>query len=203
MIGNEDEGGRFIRFCGTAVKWCGGMLLCRVSGVSCRNVDTTGLNVNSKDISSDPSVFPLCFPAFHDRIILILLNLLTLVSIMNCSTYSRCSDNNLLYLIEELENHDILWDGNMFGLEAHVQGKTAKRIANCSDHAISLLLLKLDDPNKFVAAHVLLTYMCMNEFEYDQNHWNRLVVTMSNSGTVYIDESQIPYIQKYWEDMLD
>src|SRR5687767_12126255 len=60
--------------------------------------------------------------------------------------------------VEQLSNNDISWNGGTFGYMPEAAGEPAVRLAEIGSAAIPSLFAALDDPRKFAAAHVLLTW---------------------------------------------
>jgi hypothetical protein len=59
--------------------------------------------------------------------------------------------------------------------------------------------LLLNDPDKFVVAHVILTKSRIGERYYvSSTHWNGLSVQLLNNGKVEIDPAQRVVLQEKW-----
>jgi len=104
-----------------------------------------------------------------------------------------------------IENSDVVWEGNHFGLNPLL----SKRATKCLEHLSRLkqsdgyeaeskkLRALLDDPKCFVMAHVLLTLLSEREFEVTAERWNHLRVVLTKHSAV-IDTEQIPQIAAFW-----
>lgn len=101
--------------------------------------------------------------------------------------------------IEALSNSDIRWDGTFFGLSPVLEGEVAKRLPSFDSQATPALITALDDPEKFVAAHVLLTLIHYKRFSTSASQWNGLAVKLHADGSIVIDPGQIPTIKAMWE----
>lgn len=62
------------------------------------------------------------------------------------------------------------------------------------------LLEALDDPEKFVVAHVLLTLISGQQFRVSGEEWNHLRVELNHDGTVSIDPRQQHEIVTLWRN---
>jgi hypothetical protein len=101
--------------------------------------------------------------------------------------------------IENLSNSDIRWDGTFSGLFPVVEGEVAKQLFSFGSYPTPALIAALDDPEKFVAAHVLLTLIHYKQFSTSASQWNGLTVELHANGDVVIDPGQIPTIKAMWE----
>ena len=102
-------------------------------------------------------------------------------------------------LVNQLRNSDIRWDGTFFGLHPFVERQTAKQLLGLGRQASPVLRKALSDPEKFVAAHVLLTQIEKKEYEVSASHWNNLQVGLNADGTVDLHPEQIDKIKAMWK----
>ncbi|HEV3006518.1 MAG TPA: hypothetical protein VGX78_18760 [Pirellulales bacterium] len=101
-------------------------------------------------------------------------------------------------LANRLRNDDVSWDGNFVGLFPFVTGDTAVSLRRCGRRATPALLGAIEQPDKFAAAHVLLTGLWQNEYPLSAGDWNHLRVTLYANGTLEFHPEQIPAIRAYW-----
>ncbi len=99
-------------------------------------------------------------------------------------------------LIRRLANADIRWDGSYAGLLPAVEGEAARQLLTADETAIPHLLGAMDDPSKFVAAHVLLTLL--SGVEHEAVPWNGLAVDLAADSAVRIDPAQRVELARRW-----
>jgi hypothetical protein len=98
----------------------------------------------------------------------------------------------------ELRNSDITWDGTYFGLEARVSGEPARYLAAHPDASRPHLLAALEDPERFAAAHVLLSLAAgIPSLTSSTTQFNGLVVSLGPNG-VEIRPEQRRELQAFW-----
>jgi hypothetical protein len=61
------------------------------------------------------------------------------------------------YLIRQLSNAHVMWEGNAAELMPHLPGGPADELTAKGAQAVPALIGVLNDPDRSVAAHVLLT----------------------------------------------
>lgn len=105
-------------------------------------------------------------------------------------------------LAHKLRNSDVDWDGGLFGLMEIVRGSTAHALIDNGRRSTPALVQALDDPQKFAAAHVLLTKLWQDSYPVSAAEWNHLRVTLHASGACQTYPQQIPEIQAYWAEEL-
>ena len=105
-----------------------------------------------------------------------------------------------------ISNNGIKWDGTDVGLWPWIVGADEQWLLDTPLDPKCLLLQALDDPGKWVAAHVLLTKRWSLEtgksFSLGVEAYNGLRVMLFGDGSVQIDPSQRPKIRKQWLDAL-
>jgi len=101
---------------------------------------------------------------------------------------------------ENFSNKDVQWEGNFLGLSPSLIGKNAKQLLKNGEQSIPYLLESLSNSDKFVAAHVILTYISKVEYTTYPT-WNTMAVIIMPDGTVNIDLEQrhtLAYKWKKW-----
>ena len=98
----------------------------------------------------------------------------------------------------ELRNADITWDGSDVGLLPHVTGPPARYLADHPEASRPYLLAALEDPNRFAAAHVLLTMASSKLHSMSASHWNGLSVSLQAHGGVQLHPEQRRDLQALW-----
>jgi hypothetical protein len=99
--------------------------------------------------------------------------------------------------ILELSNNQVSWEGSPIGLAPTLTGDAAQKLAEKRE-AIPALVAALSDPDRFVAAHVLLTRLSGVEHSAFPA-WNGLAVDLRADGTVDIDPAQRFTLARRWE----
>lgn len=105
---------------------------------------------------------------------------------------------NLQAEAKRLSNGDIEWTGSTIGLVPVPRGEPARILAQAGNAAIAPLLWAVEDPARFVAAHVLLTISSGEPFE--TLPWNGLIVDIEPDGTVVIPPGQHEAISAKWHE---
>lgn len=101
-------------------------------------------------------------------------------------------------LTAKLSNADVRWDGTLSGLTPTLTGEAATQLLQLGDQAVPELLEALSDPDKFVAAHVILTRLSGVQYQAFPA-WNGLEVVLAADGTVSIDPAQQPVLIERWQ----
>ncbi|WP_394825662.1 hypothetical protein [Pendulispora albinea] len=99
--------------------------------------------------------------------------------------------------VRALSNHHVIWDGNSFGLTPTLTAEAAKSLSEWGD-ALPALVAALSDPDRFVAAHVLLTQLSGVEHGTFPL-WNGLAVELRADGTTVIHPEQRFELARRWE----
>jgi hypothetical protein len=100
--------------------------------------------------------------------------------------------------IRALSNDQVAWEGGPSGLAPTLIGEAAEKLAEKRDQAIPALVAALSDPDRFVAAHILLTRLSGVEHSAFPA-WNGLVVDLRADGTVALDLAQRFTLARRWE----
>ena len=94
-------------------------------------------------------------------------------------------------------NRDVTWDANFLGLAPSVPQSATEQAFELGDAAIPELIEALADPERFVAAHVLLTQVSGVEYEVEES-WNGLEVELAPTGEARIDPEQRHHLADRW-----
>lgn len=138
-----------------------------------------------------------------------MLALIGLVFVFGCtSTEDEIQDNKILFtnevtsnkdLLFHMSNSDIKWGGGKVGLEPEIVGKASKQLFERGRDVTPFLLRGLDKEDKFIACHVLLTKLNLDEyFPLDFKRWNGLAIKRRGKGKVDCDKKQIPDLVNFW-----
>jgi len=100
-----------------------------------------------------------------------------------------------------LSNADVRWHGTRAGLTPQLSDR-ASEIVDLGESAIPALMEALEDPNAFVAAHVLLTMIAGIGYATFPS-WNGLVVDLDADGVPRIDPAQRRAIADRWRQWRD
>ena len=94
-------------------------------------------------------------------------------------------------------NRDVVWDTNYFGMAPTVPQSAIDRVFELGEAAIPELIDALADPDRFVAAHILLTQVSGVEYEVEDS-WNGLEVELAATGEATIDAEQRHRLTERW-----
>ncbi len=119
--------------------------------------------------------------------------------VAGCALVPTASKSDPTDLVALLANTDIRWDGTYLGLHPFVEGKSAKQLLGLGKQASPALRKALSNPDKFAAAHVLLTQIEKKEYQMSASHWNNLKVDLHADGTVNLHLEQIDKIKAMWK----
>lgn len=129
--------------------------------------------------------------------------LLCLGAVIGWIITAGCMHSDALALKRQalmIKNSDIDWDGTTLGLNPTVKGASKVILDNRYAGVIAPLLDSLRDENRFIAAHVLLTFMTGSEFPMSSNAWNGLVVEIRADNTEHIPSGQQDRLIRYWQE---
>src|SRR5262245_34777718 len=105
--------------------------------------------------------------------------------------------------VRTLTNEVVRVDGTYFALTVGVTPRNAQRIKWAGRRAHRHLVQALRDPNRFAAAHVVLTNMQHpGMFNASSTRWNGLYITLSSNGSVDFHPEQIDGLASWWEAQL-
>ena len=107
-------------------------------------------------------------------------------------------------LVGAINNHDLEWatNGIVGMMPERIQGATRLVINYCGPEESDQLLAALDDPERFVAAHVILGRKNLKEIKMDFSIYDHLVATFSRNGAITFDAAQRTALKKLWSDRL-
>jgi hypothetical protein len=105
-------------------------------------------------------------------------------------------------LAQTINNRDIKWDGNVIGLQPAVEGASRLASNRFRPEMTQRLVSALDDPERFVAAHVLLSKKLLVSRKIQAAEYDHLAVTLQANGAVTIDPAQRGRIKQLWSDRL-
>jgi len=113
------------------------------------------------------------------------------------------STERAVKLCGNISNKGIEWVGDFIGMRPTIVGANEQLVEVTSVNVEPYLLLALDDPNRWIAAHVLLTAR-HPEFgtRFDTSHWNGLEVRVRGDGPPRIDPKQQDAIREFWRKRL-
>lgn len=145
--------------------------------------------------------------------LLSLLALTGLVFVFGCkSTEDEIQNNKILFtnevtsnkdLLFHLSNSDIKWGGGRVGLEPKIKGKPAKLLLERGKEVTPFLIRGLEDEEKFIACHVLLTKLNLDGYyPLDGRKWNELAIKLLGKGEIECDKGQVPDLVKFWDKAL-
>ena len=101
--------------------------------------------------------------------------------------------------IERITNGDVEWEGNWVGLNPRLRGEAAELLFKNPKASRKRLIEALQDPNRFVVAHVLLGLSDKGNYKFSATHWRGLQVSLRNDGSAEILPSQRHALYKYWK----
>jgi hypothetical protein len=95
-------------------------------------------------------------------------------------------------------NADVRWDGSYVGLRADVIGEASKALLVRGREAVPTLYRMLDDADRFVAAHVVLSELGLTGTSVSSSSWNGLKVVLHADGRVTWDTDARHQIKREW-----
>lgn len=97
-------------------------------------------------------------------------------------------------------NAAVAWSAHRYGLSPSLAEPDDALLVGISDadDIEDALLALLDDPNRWVVAHVLLTRRAHLKHEMFPT-WNGLKIDVSADGTVHIDAAQRFVLRRRWQ----
>ncbi len=103
-------------------------------------------------------------------------------------------------LVAAINNHDLEWGtGGVVGLlPDRIRGATRLVYNYCGPEVSDQLIAALDDPERFVAAHVILDRIRGKEVKIDFNMFDELVAKFAQDGTITFDSAQRTALKKLW-----
>jgi hypothetical protein len=101
--------------------------------------------------------------------------------------------------VSHIHNDNIDWDGNFIGLWP-TPGVDESQVLAAGPACRPFLIAALDDDDRYVAAHVILTQMSRREYSISGAAWNKLEVDLYGNGKVVIPNGQREKIKRLWTD---
>ncbi|MEW6406117.1 MAG: hypothetical protein AB1649_30400, partial [Chloroflexota bacterium] len=109
--------------------------------------------------------------------------------------------SNTLQLLNDMNNNDVTWIyPGFFPLSPNLYGASSSLLI-VQENINPWLVDALADKDKFVAAHVLLTWRTKTEFPAKGDEWNGLKVQCKEEGVFY-EGNDLDELQKYWREKL-
>ena len=108
------------------------------------------------------------------------------------------SDDKMLDLVLCIRNEDIRWSYTYFGLFPVNTSGATRQLQGTDIEIDSLLLDLLEDEDRYVAAHVLLTFRSQERFELGTQEWNGLYVQLGDGAVVSYEGNNLAALQRYW-----
>jgi hypothetical protein len=99
--------------------------------------------------------------------------------------------------VVQFSNDDVRWDGDFTGLSPTFDAEQTRELAALGEAVMPDLVRALHDPDRFVAAHVLLTRLSGVEYQSEPG-WNGLAVNLAPDGTVRIERGQRAGLARRW-----
>jgi len=130
--------------------------------------------------------------------------LLTLLGLMTAAAIGlACWPTLRLYwLVETISNDQVCVDGTTLGLMVQFDTRAAQQVRSYGPRANPALIVALNDPDRFAAAHVLLTEINCREYSLNGGKWNELEIALYGDGRIDFHPEQIPHLQGYWKARL-
>ena len=100
-----------------------------------------------------------------------------------------------------VKNHHIKWDGNYFGLTPFIISPKMNELVD-NKEMTPHLIEALKDHEKFIAAHVLLTFLYKLRYKTFPE-WNGLSVNVKQDGTIEIDHKQRKELYRRWKVFIE
>jgi hypothetical protein len=100
--------------------------------------------------------------------------------------------------VRAISNSDVTWDGNTLGLQAQMSDR-AKKVLSLERRAVPALLHAVQNDDQVVAAHVLLSHIAGESFQFSSREWNGLQVSLYSNGTTSIDQNSLKEIKRKWQ----
>ena len=105
--------------------------------------------------------------------------------------------------VRSLSNRDVQVDGNFIGLMVRLDTSAANQLRKQGKSANLTLLAALRDPDKFAAAHILLSEINDGpHFFYSAGEWNGMRVTLHADGRIDFHPEQAPQLEADWNARL-
>jgi hypothetical protein len=103
--------------------------------------------------------------------------------------------------LSKISNSDVAWTGNYLGLTPTLSGHCATVMERADTSVIPELTRILQDPARFVAAHVLLTKLSGIRYQVFPQ-WNGLNVDIDSDGSLHYDSEQRFELADRWRSWI-
>jgi hypothetical protein len=101
-------------------------------------------------------------------------------------------------LVAAINNHDLEWNTGFVGMmPERIRGATLLVMRYCGPEVSDQLIAALDDPERFVAAHVILGRKNLKEIKLDFNIYDQLVAAFPQH-TITFDAAQRTALKRLW-----
>ena len=101
-------------------------------------------------------------------------------------------------LVQRIHNSDVNFDGTYFGLMERIEGPASCEVLKADAPAVPALLEALHDRERYIAAHVLLTYIVDREWRLSASNWNGLKVDLLANGSIVFDPADQEVLRERW-----
>ena len=101
--------------------------------------------------------------------------------------------------VARIKNADVNFQGEYPGIVDYLSGASAD-VMKIGAGAVPFLYPALQDPNRYIAAHVLLTHLVVQKWEFSAKHWNHLVIDGFGPASDRTVKDQRTAIAKFWAE---
>ncbi len=105
-------------------------------------------------------------------------------------------------LVAAIDNRDVKWDGTYIGLLPRMSGASCLIEKHCGKEIAPNLLTALDDPSRFIAAHVLLGQLTRTPVITNGEEYDGLKVELFGDGRTHISPDQRTALKQRWIERL-
>ena len=102
------------------------------------------------------------------------------------------------FLVAQIRNDQVHWDGNYFGLAPQIRGTLPRLIFMRGRACVPYLIEALNDDSRFIAAHVYLSLLSRGGFQTSAEAFNGLRVELYADGTTAIAPEQKQTLLTRW-----
>lgn len=106
------------------------------------------------------------------------------------------------FAVRGLSNADVHVNGSPFGLFVELESESADTLRKLGTKSNRSLLASLEDPDKFAAAHKLLTEINREKFQAASPYWGSDMDPFAMASNDF-DESLIPVLRDFWSKALE
>lgn len=103
-------------------------------------------------------------------------------------------------LIGEIKNSDVIWHGTTFGWMPSAIGTTSEVARHFQAESVPQLIDALKDPDRFVAAHIILSDCAVSEYERDDFWINGLAINSGPDGLPAFQPEQGIALHGKWSE---